>query len=118
MPFEPKTAQEILDGKQDYMLKRFSPSKDISTIYVYAIYPIMEVIGEVQIEEIIIKTPYEVWLLMKDKIHLDPQEFLSYYNESKQAVVYKFAERTLYDQGKKIEEFGLEHAPAMLSYVD
>ena len=68
MSIKPKYANKIFTGEKLYELRRKIFQKKVSSIVVYSSSPIMMVIGEIEIEDIIVGTPVSIFQQYEDKI--------------------------------------------------
>ena len=62
MPIKPKYVSEILSGRKRYEYRKIKANRNnIDKMIIYSTSPVMKVVAEVDIEEIIEETPQKLW---------------------------------------------------------
>ena len=89
MSINPLHAEKILSGTKKYEFRKIRCKKPIDTIVIYVTAPIMKVLGEVQIKNIIEDTPKNVWEKTKHAAGVELSFFNRYYENRSQALAYE-----------------------------
>ena len=117
MSIKPEYIDKIFDGSKKFEYRKTLYRQNIDTIIMYSTYPVMRVVGEIQITSIIEDTPDTVWQKTKDFSGITKQFFDKYYNGKNQAIAYKIGKVTKYNKPLKLSDFGLTHAPQSFVYI-
>ena len=114
---KPEYIDKIFDGSKKFEYRKTLCRQNIDTIIMYSTYPVMRVVGEIQITSIIEDTPDTVWQKTKDFSGITKQFFDKYYSGKNQAIAYKIGKVTKYNKPLKLSDFGLTHAPQSFVYI-
>ena len=89
LSINPRYVEQIVAGtkKFEYRKRRCS-RKDVNKIIIYATSPIKAVIGEVDIQEVLVDSPSEIWEQTNEYGGVSKEFFDDYYNGSELAVAY------------------------------
>ena len=68
MSIKPKYANKIFTGEKLYELRKKIFQKKVTSIVIYSSSPISMIIGEVEIDDIIIGSPVSIFEQFEDKI--------------------------------------------------
>lgn len=91
--------------------------KPVDRILIYSTSPVMKVMGEAEIEDILVDTPEIIWERTKEKAGIDKRFFDRYYAGRNQAVAYKLKNITEYKMPKELKDYGISRAPQSFQYV-
>ena len=86
-------------------------------MFIYSSAPVMKVVAEVNIEEIIEGNPDEVWEQTKNGSRTNKELYNEYFKNKNIAVAYKLGKINVYEKPKKLIDFGLNHAPQSYVYL-
>ena len=100
----PEYAKSILDGTKKYEYRKVACKKPIEKMLIYATAPIMQVVGEADIREVLVDDPEEIWNR-------------TYYKGRNKAVAYKVENVEKYIRPKTLEDFGVSYAPQSFVYL-
>ena len=118
LSINPQHVENILNGtKQFEYRKRCCRRTDVDTIVIYSTYPVMKVVAEVSVEEIIVDTIKKVWNKTKNYAGISEEFFLEYYEGKEQAVAYKLGVIKKFPKPKKLSDFGVSHPPQSFMYI-
>lgn len=117
MSIKPKYANKIFTGEKLYELRRKIFQKKVSSIVVYSSSPIMMVIGEIEVEDIIAGTPVSIFQQFEDKICISRDDYFSYFNNTNIAYAIKIGRVNKYHEPKKLSDFGIKRAPQSYIYL-
>lgn len=119
MPINPEYVDEILSGRKKYEYRKIKAKrKNIDKIVIYSTSPIMRVVAEVDVEEIIEDSPENLWKQTKRYSGVTEDFYSKYYNNRKIAIAYKLGNITVYDKPKKLCDIGINYAPQSFIYLD
>lgn len=117
MSIKPEFAQEILAGKKIYEFRKRACKKNVEKIYIYSTVPVQKVVGEAEVETILIENPAKLWSLTKAGAGIDKAFFDQYYQDRKVAVAYKLTNVIEYETPKSLRDLGVKNAPQSYQYV-
>lgn len=119
MSINPIYADKILSGTKKYEYRKVKAKKDkVNKIVIYATYPIMKVVGEVEVKDILEETPEKLWDVTKEYSGVTKQFYDNYFNKSSKAIAYKLGKIEKYDEPKKLEDVGVKCVPQSFLYLD
>ena len=98
--------------------ERFNVKKNVDKIVIYSTSPVMKVVGEADVADILIDEPQAIWKITEKESGIDKAFFDMYYAGKKQAVAYKLKHIIQYDVPKKLSEYGIKAAPQSFCYVE
>lgn len=99
MSIKPEFANKIFSGEKCFEFRRsIFKNKDIDTIVVYSSSPVMKVIGEFKIKNILHEDIEELWNKTKDQSGIQKSFFLSYFTGKEKGYAIEIANPVLYEQ--------------------
>ena len=119
MPINPEYVEEILSGRKKYEYRKIKAKRsNIDKMLIYSTYPIMKVVAEVDIKEIIEDDPEKLWEMTKDESGITKEFYNKYYKNRDMAVAYKLGTIKIYDKPKKLNDIGINYVPQSFVYMD
>jgi predicted transcriptional regulator len=97
LSIKPEFASKIFDGEKKYEFRRsIYKDPEIRKVYVYASYPVMRIIGEFQIEEILnLKVP-NLWEKTKKQSGITEKFFYQYFDKKDKGYALKISKPRKY----------------------
>ena len=83
----------------------------------YATAPIMQVVGEADIREVLVDDPEEIWNRTNEFSGITKDFFDTYYKGRNKAVACKVENVEKYIRPKTLEDFGVSYAPQSFVYL-
>ena len=117
MSIHPEHVEKILSGIKKYEYRKVKCKKTIDTIVIYATYPIMKVMGEVEVWHVIEDSPVILWDRTKNGAGIDYSFFSNYYKGRNKAVAYQLGKALKYKHPKELLELGVKVAPQSYVYL-
>ena len=118
MPINPQYVDKILGGEKKYEYRRIKAKRDnIDKMIIYSTSPIMKVVAEVEINEILEETPAKLWKLTKHASGISKEFYNKYYEGKNTAVAYKLGNIIKYDKPRTLEEIGISSVPQSFIYM-
>ena len=118
MSINPKYVEKILSGNKKYEYRKIKArNKNVNKIVIYATFPVMKIVAEVNIEEILEDSPRILWEKTKKYSGVTKDFFEKYYDKKKTAVAYKLGKVTKYDKPMELKDFGISCAPQSFIYL-
>lgn len=118
LSINPEHVANILNGNKQFEFRKRRCRDDVDIIVIYSTYPIMMVVGEVTIEEIIEGEIHTVWSKTKKYAGITKEFFLKYYEGKNKAIAYRLGVINKYPTPKKLSEFGVSHPPQSFMYLN
>ena len=119
MSINPEYVDKILSGSKKYEYRKIKAKRnDIDKIIIYSTYPIMKVVAEVDIEEILEDTPENIWKQTKNESGVSKQFYDKYYNNKEIAVAYKLGKIKKYKKPKMLTDIGINYIPQSFAYLN
>lgn len=117
LSIKPKYARVILEGKKQYEFRKTRPKAGVNRIIFYASSPQKQVVGEAVIDEILEGTPKEIWEIARTAAGITKKFFFSYYSGKDKAIAYKLKDVMIYEEPKKLSDYGIRQAPQSFIYL-
>ncbi|MDI9519327.1 MAG: hypothetical protein QM266_08430 [Bacillota bacterium] len=117
LSIKPEYVKNIFKGVKLYEYRRRIPKKNIAKIIVYSTYPVMKVIGEVEVINLISGTPNYVWEVTKNNSGISKEKYQRYFEGCEKAYAHKLGKTTLYEEPKPLSDFGITNAPQSFIYI-
>lgn len=119
MPINPCYVDEILSGRKKYEYRKIKAKKNnIDKMIIYSTSPVMRIVAEVEVDEIIEDTPERLWNLTKKYSGITEEFYFKYYSNKNNAVAYKLGQVKKYEKPKKLSEIGIDYVPQSFVYID
>jgi len=117
LSINPKHVENILIGKKKFEFRKVICKRDVDKIIVYVTFPVMRVVAEVKVENVIVGNLSSVWQQTKRFAGISYDFYEKYYNGKKNAVAYKLGKVKIYKKQKMLADFGLSFAPQSFVYL-
>lgn len=114
----PSHVENILKGTKRYEFRKKACKRHVDKILIYSTTPIMKVVGEAEVEDILIDEPEAIWKKTEKKSGIDKSFFDKYYENREQAVAYKLKNVIAYQNPKELKDYGISCAPQSFQYVE
>lgn len=113
----PEHVENIFNGNKKYEYRKIRCKKDVEKIIIYSTYPIMKVVGEAKVEEILEDSPDNIWEETKKYSGIDLQFYQKYFKDRSKAIAYKLTNIKKYNIPKDLASYGIKAAPQSFIYV-
>lgn len=119
LSIKPEYVNLIFSAKKrfEYRRKIFSRD-DIDVILVYASAPVMRIVGEFKVRQIIKASPPVLWETTHLQGGVSRDFFFEYFKGRQQGYAIEVASFKLYDKPKELSELGISTAPQSFRYVE
>lgn len=118
LPINPEHINNIFQGTKRYEFRKTRcRQSNVEKLIMYATSPVMMVVGEAVIDEIIVDEPSRVWEKTQDYAGINEEFFYSYFEGKCQAVAYKLSKVIKYKNPLTLSDFGINFTPQSLVYV-
>ena len=118
LSIKPKYIQLIINGKKQFEFRTRKCRDDIKKIIFYSTVPESAIVGEAEIEEVLIGAPSTIWEQTKHAAGIPRSFFRKYYKGRPQAVAYKLKNVITYDEPKALSDYGIKYVPQSFIYIN
>lgn len=118
LSINPNHVENIMNGTKRYEYRKVACKRQVDKILIYSTNPIMRVVGEADVEDILIDNPELIWKKTQKKSGIDKRFFDQYYANRELAVAYKLKNVVKYNVPKKLEDYGINNAPQSFRYIE
>lgn len=117
LSIKPEHVKNILIGKKQYEFRKVRSKASVDRIIIYCTSPVMQVVGEVDVLDVIVDEPNTVWEQTESLSGITKDFFDSYFDGKDYAVAYKLGKVKRYKKPLSLEHFGLNFAPQSFVYI-
>lgn len=114
---QPTHVQNILSGIKKYEYRKAVAKQEVSSLLIYETTPIMKVVAEVDVLDIVAASPADLWNQTKESSGISKKFFDEYFNGRDIAYAYKLGKVKVFKQPKKLSDYGVKYAPQSFLYV-
>lgn len=118
MSINPEHVDNILAGTKKFEFRKNKCKEKIDSIIIYSTSPIMKVVAEVEVKDVIEDTPQMVWSMTRTAAGIDKSFFDRYYFGRDTAVAYVLGEVRKFSVPKYLADYGVKAAPQSYVYVN
>lgn len=118
LSINPSHVENIMKGTKRYEFRKKACKRHVDKILIYSTTPIMKVVGEAEVEDVLIDEPEVIWKKTEEKSGIDKKFFDKYFANKEQAVAYKLKNVIAYQEPRELKEYGIDCAPQSFQYVE
>ncbi len=117
LSINPEHIEKIFEGKKEYEYRKIKCRRKVDKIIIYATFPVMKVVGEADVKEVLVASPKEIWDKTQKKAGINKDFFDEYYDNRVFAVAYQLINIVKYEYPKELLDYGIKTAPQSFVYV-
>lgn len=117
LSINPQHVENILCGKKKYEFRKVKCRSAVDTILIYATSPIMKIVAEAEVIEVLEDDPEALWHTTSKDAGISKQFYDSYYKGRTKAVAYRLGKVNKYKCPKCLSDYGIKAAPQSFVYV-
>lgn len=117
LSINPQYVERIMCGKKKFEFRKNVCKRNVDKIVIYSTSPVMKVVGEAEVEEVLVDEPQKIWNVTEEYSGVEREFFDEYYEGREQAVAYKLKSVVEYDKPKMLNEYGIKSAPQSFCYL-
>lgn len=117
LSINPEHVENIFNGTKKYEYRKIKCKQYIDKIIIYSTAPVMKVVGEAKVEEILEDSPEKIWNITEKDSGINKKFFNKYYENKEKAVAYKLTDIMKYDLPKELSSYGIKTAPQSFLYI-
>ena len=118
MSINPQHVNNILSGQKKYEYRKIRCKKKVDSIVIYSTAPVMQVVGEVEVKDIIEDSPENVWDRTSNAAGIDKAFFDAYYLGKNVAVAYVLGKVKRFSKPHCLSDYGIKSAPQSFIYLN
>lgn len=118
LSINPQHVENIMNGTKKYEFRKRACKRHVDKILIYSTNPVMKVVGEAEVEDILIEDPESLWKKTQKNSGIDKAFFDKYYIDREQAGAYKLRNVVKYEEPKKLKDYGISSAPQSFQYIE
>lgn len=113
----PEHVENIINGSKKFEYRKIAAKQDISSIVIYETTPVKRIVAEVEIMDVLILSPDELWEQTKQASGISKEFFNEYFKGKKIAYAYKLGKVKAYKTPKTLLDYGVKNAPQSFIYL-
>lgn len=113
----PEHVENILNGSKKYEYRKIVAKQDISSIIIYETTPVKRVVAEVEIIDVLMLSPENLWKETHSESGTSKEFFDQYFQNREIAYAYKLGRVKVYKTPRTLREFGVKAAPQSFVYI-
>ncbi len=117
MSINPEHVDNILAGIKKFEFRKTKCREKIDGIVIYSTAPVMRIVGEVEVTDIIEGNPQKVWNYTSYAAGIDKVFYDKYFKGREIAVAYALGNIKKYSSPKYLSDYGIKIAPQSYVYV-
>ena len=117
LSINPQHVDNILNGNKKFEFRKVRCKDDVDKIVIYATSPMMCVVGEADVLQVIEDRLDVVWEITSAHAGISNQFFDQYYQGKNRAVVYRLGKVKKYKNPLQLFDFGINYAPQSFIYI-
>jgi len=117
LSINPEHVENIMNGNKKFEFRKVRCRPEVDKIIIYATSPVMKVVGEADVIDIIVDFPEQVWEQTSKFAGISKQFYDRYYQNKEVAVAYRLGKVRKYKNPLTLADFGINFAPQSFVYV-
>ncbi|MEG1506702.1 MAG: ASCH domain-containing protein [Bacilli bacterium] len=113
----PEHVKNIINGTKKYEYRKLAAKQHISSIIIYETTPLKRIVAEVEVIDILMLSPTELWKETSTLSGVSKEFFNEYFKNRKVAFAYKLGKVKVYKKPKLLTDYGLKAVPQSFVYI-
>ena len=118
LSINPQHVERIMTYGQNHEFRKTQCKKRVDKIVIYSTSPVMKVVGEADVADVLVDDPQTIWKITEKKSGIEKDFFDMYFAGKNQAIAYKLKHIIQYDVPKDLCEYGIKTAPQSFCYMN
>jgi len=118
LSINPEHVENIFSGVKKFEFRKIRCRSEVDKMVIYSTSPVMKIVGEAEIIDIIEGLPAEVWEQTEEFAGIDKIFFDQYYDGKAKAIAYCLGSVMQYAQPLNLSDYGISFAPQSFIYLD
>lgn len=109
LSIRPEYAARIFSGEKRFEFRRTTFKRPVDTVAVYVTAPVMQVVGEFDVEDILHMSVRKLWEHTRDHAGIDRRSFMSYFSDRSKGYAITIGQVRRYKEALLLDEhFGVK----------
>ena len=117
LSINPEHVENIMNGNKKFEFRKVRCRSEVDKIIIYATSPIMKVVGEADVIDVIVDLPEQVWKRTSEYAGISKLFYDRYFQNKEVAVAYRLGKVRKYTNPLTLADFGINFAPQSFVYV-
>lgn len=118
LSINPEHVENIFSGAKKFEFRKVRCRSEVDRIVIYSTSPVMKIVGEAEVLNVIEGLPAEVWEQTEEYAGIKKTFFDQYYEGKNKAVAYHLGIIKQYQRPLNLSDFGVRSAPQSFVYLD
>jgi predicted transcriptional regulator len=118
LSINPEHVKNILNGTKKYEYRRVKCKREVNKIIIYSTAPVMKVVAEVEVLDVIEDHPPKLWNKTKKYSGISRDFFDEYFDGKTLALAFKLGQVKRFSKPKELSAYSLKAAPQSFAYID
>lgn len=115
MSIKPEFVNRILTGEKQYEFRKSIFKENVERIYIYSSYPVKKIVGYFEVDEIIHKSPEELWNSYSDVSGISKKDFFEYFKDREKGYAIKINNLKVFDEFIEMKDYT---GPQSFCYIE
>ena len=117
LSINPEHLAKIFDGTKTYEFRKARCNRKVSRIVFYCTAPVMKIVGEAEVSEIIEDHPDRLWEITSAGAGISKTFFDGYYSGRSKGVAFGLMNVTRFESERELSDYGISAAPQSFRYI-
>ncbi|MGY3750760.1 ASCH domain-containing protein [Vagococcus acidifermentans] len=117
LSIHPEFVDKIMNGEKKFEFRKVKTKRKPDKIIIYSTSPVCKVIGEAEVEDILVDKPENIWSETKKFSGINKDLYIEYFNNKDIAVAYKLKNVIEYPEPIDLQSLGIKSAPQSFVYI-
>ena len=113
----PEHVSNILNGSKRFEFRKIQCKKNVDKMVIYSTSPVMKVVAEVEIKDVLTDDPETVWEKTSEYAGLSKEFFNRYYEGRNTAVAFELGDVREFDEPRELSQYGISNPPQSFIYL-
>jgi len=118
LSINPVHVDNILNGTKQFEYRKVQCRSNVDKIIIYSTYPIMKVVGEADVFEILVDEPNNIWEQTSSLSGITKEFYDLYFSQKSKAVAYRLGNVKTYRKPLDLSDIGIRTAPQSFAYIN
>lgn len=117
LSINPEHVENIMNGNKQFEFRKVRCRSDVDKIIIYSTSPVMKVVGEAEVVDVVVGFPEQVWDKTSEYAGISKKFYDLYFQNKDKAVAYHLGKVKKYEEPKMLADFGVNFAPQSFIYL-
>ena len=117
LSINPEHIDKIFEGTKTYEFRKVICRREVSRIVFYCTFPVMKIVGEAEVEEILEDHPDDLWKMTSSGAGISKTFFDKYYNGRSKGVAFGLKNVVRFENEQELSDYDIRTAPQSFAYL-